>query len=516
MASDMPAGRLSLLALLGLLALMGLAGFDSIAPDKFGSRAQDPTVEGNVYNQRGPVEGALVRWKGQPNPAWSDALGHFRLAYSNGEPERLTAWKAGYFIAGADGKRKPLVLDLRPLPTVDCETYAWVDPWPNRTNKGNCANCHGEIYREWLGSGHAHSATNRHFLSLYDGTDWQGKPSVGWSLRDELPDGVGVCTACHAPTLPQGDAAYFNLSQARGLARQGVHCDYCHKIAEAGLGTIGLTHGRFGLHLLRPSEGQLFFGPLDDVDRGEDAYSPLYHDSRYCASCHEGTVLGAHVYGTYSEWLASPARQQGKQCQTCHMQPTGAMSNIAPRHGGIERDPRTLANHRFFAGSQLDMLRRAVTLSSRTERDGDRTCLTVKVAVENVGHRVPTGFVDRHLVLIVEPLDPNGLPLVMQDGPTLPQPAGRAIAGLAGRLYARLLKDYDGRSPVPFWRADEDQTEDSRLSPGQSDRVAFTLPERTSTVRVRLLHRRSWPQVAEAKAWPDNEILVFDESYEVR
>ena len=31
------------------------------------------------------------------------------------------------------------------------------------------------------------------------------------------------------------------------------------------------------------------------VDRGEDVYSPLYSQSRYCAACHEGTVFGVHV-----------------------------------------------------------------------------------------------------------------------------------------------------------------------------------------------------------------------------
>ena len=58
----------------------------------------------------------------------------------------------------------------------------------------------------------------------------------------------------------------------------------------------------------------------------DDAFSPLYRQSRYCASCHEGTVLSVHVYSTYSEWLASPARREGKQCQSCHMAPTGTLA----------------------------------------------------------------------------------------------------------------------------------------------------------------------------------------------
>ena len=43
------------------------------------------------------------------------------------------------------------------------------------------------------------------------------------------------------------------------------------------------------------------------------------------ASGHEGVVFGVHVYSTYSEWLDSPARKQGRHCQDCHMKPTGTM-----------------------------------------------------------------------------------------------------------------------------------------------------------------------------------------------
>jgi len=71
----------------------------------------------------------------------------------------------------------------------------------------------------------------------------------------------------------------------------------------------------------------------------------------------EGIVFGVHVYSTYSEWLNSPARREGKQCQTCHMAPTGTLDNLAPGKGGLPRNPWTLGNHRFFAGSQAAMLR---------------------------------------------------------------------------------------------------------------------------------------------------------------
>ena len=254
--------------------------------------------------------------------------------------------------AGFARRAVPLDVSLKRLPTTDDPAYAWIDPGPDGPEDQSCARCHAEIYKEWSAGAHSRSATGRHFRNLYEGTDWAGKPGVGWSLLDEHPTGAGVCTSCHAPAVSDDDPAQFDLREVRGVAAQGVHCDYCHKIAGLGDGKIGLTHGRFNLRLLRPSKGQVFLGPLDDATRGDDAYSPFYRDSRYCASCHEGVVFGVHVYSTYSEWRDSPAYKQGRQCQDCHMAPTGRMTNIAPGNGGVERDPATLANHVFFDGGQ--------------------------------------------------------------------------------------------------------------------------------------------------------------------
>jgi hypothetical protein len=471
-------------------------------------------ITGHVRDARGPVAGARVRIQGSSGePVATDADGFFRLVVTRPEPQRVTAAKRGYFIGGAPTGQAPLVLTLQPLPVEDCERYAWVDPTPDPRQPHNCGNCHGEIYREWAASGHARSAVNGRFRNLFDGTDHQGRAKVGWSLLADHPDGAGVCTACHAPTVTTfSDPAFADLRQVRGVARHGVHCDYCHKVADAVGDTGGLTHGRFGLELLRPREGQLFFGPLDDVDRGEDAFSGLYRQSRYCASCHEGVVFGVHVYSTYSEWLDSPVRRQGKQCQTCHMAPTARMTNVAPGHGGIERDPHTLGNHRFLAGSPGEMLRQALKVSVQFDRTAAGLRATVEVNADAVGHAVPTGFVDRNLVLLVEGQNAGGEMLPLATGPVLPAVAGPEVAAKPGRLYAKLLRDFDGRSPVPFWRARPEAT-DTRLVPGKLERVDFSFPSQVEQLRVRLLHRRFWPEVARQKGWADNEIVVWDEIF---
>lgn len=481
---------------LALVCLAGLAG-----------------LRGEVGDQRGPVAGARVRWQGEKEARLTDAHGRFDLPAGKGR--RVTAWKDGYTIAAVPADRRPLRLTLRRLPAEDHEDYAWIDPAPDRQRAGACGNCHADIYREWAAGAHARSASNRVLLNLVQGHDWQGRPSRAWSLAAEHPLGAAVCAACHAPTLRDPTLEY-DLGKAQGVDARGVHCDYCHKIVEAPTDRLGTRFGRDGLHLLRPADQELlFFGPLDDAHRpGESfAYSPLYKESRYCASCHEGVVFGVHVYGTYAEWLASPARKQGRQCQSCHMTPTGKLTNVAPGKGGIERDPLTLASH-VFPGGQADMLRRCLHLDLKLTQDGRRLRADVAVRATDVGHRVPTGFIDRNLVLVVEGRDEAGKAVELAEGPALPPAAGKALAGKPGWLYAKLLRGADGRTPAPFW-VRPGETTDTRLLPEQTDRRSFVFPVQTVQVHARLLYHRFWPDVAAAKHWPGNEIAVTEKTRRV-
>jgi hypothetical protein len=517
MASKPPSARwIALILLLGILAgtlCLFSTLFRRNQPENSDLTAD--SVSGSVRDEQGPVAEALVRVQGQREATWTDADGQFLLPRPPVTSARLTAWKPGYVIAGISADDSPRTLTLARLPRTDCEEYTWIDPVPDRDQPQTCGNCHAEIYREWSASGHAKGATNLRFLNLYDGSDWQGHHQRGWNLLADNPDGAGVCTACHAPTVSFEDPAYFDLRQAHGTAARGVHCDYCHKVADVANEQFGLTHGRFGLKLLRPAQGQLFFGPLDDVDRGEDSFAPVYRQSRYCASCHEGTVFGVPVYTTYSEWLESPAAHEGKQCQSCHMAPTGSLINFAPGKGGIPRDPSTLGNHLFFAGSQVEMLRRCVSVSVHVARKNGKVEAEIAVSAGAVGHRVPTGFVDRHLLLILDAVDPHSKPVPPESGTAvLPKLAGTSHAGHAGRLYAKQTRDYEGRQPVPFWRA-RPETVDTRLVPGQSDSSVYRFPGSADRVRVRLVYRRFWEETTKTKGWPDDTLILLDQSYSV-
>ncbi len=491
-----------------ILAIVAVAGCCRFA----GPPAADADRMGRVVDPDGPVVGATVRLQANSRITTTDADGRFRLA--SDAAAHVVAWKDGFFIGFAAPDAVPVEVKLKPLPAGDDPSYRWLDPGPDGPEGQSCARCHAEIYKEWSAGAHSRAATGRHFRNLYEGTDAAGKPGVGWSLLDEHPTGAGVCTSCHAPAVSDDDPAQFDLREVRGAAAQGVHCDYCHKIAGLGDGKLGLTHGRFNLVLKRPEKGQIFLGPLDDATRGDDAYSPFYHDSRYCASCHEGVVFGVHVYSTYSEWRDSPAFRQGKQCQDCHMKPTGRLTNIAPDNGGVERDPATLANHLFYDSSQEEMLRRCLRASVECRREADGVRATVRLSAEDSGHRVPTGFIDHHLILTVEGEDAAGKPVAVREGPRLPSATGTDLAGRAGKLYAKLLHDFDGHAPVPFWRADPNAP-DTRLEPGRPDETTYDFPLTVARVHVRVIYRRYWQEVARSKGWPDKDVAVWEEDVSV-
>jgi hypothetical protein len=467
--------------------------------------AHTSRLEGLVLTTDGlPLPAASVRVQGQARCTRTDATGRFQLPAGSG---RITATRTGYRIGWISSRQLPLRIELAPLPNNDNDDYAWIAPGPDATKSNNCANCHQEIHREWAGSAHARSATNPKLLALLSGTDGKLPPRRDWNLQAQHPDGAAVCVNCHAPTF-QDPTLEYDLRSLGEVAASGVHCDYCHKIAAAPTDKLGIRFGRDGYPLLRPRDGDLFsFGPLDDAVRpGESfAHAPFYKESRYCASCHEGIIFGVHVYGTYSEWLASPARQDGKQCQSCHMAPTGTLTNMAPGKGGIERDQRTLASH-SLAGAVPEMLRTCLKLQVEVNPEKEQTRVATLLRADNVGHRVPTGFIDRHLVLVVETWDAKGNRIAPSGGPKLDAAAGPDLAGLAGWLYAKRLHAAE-RSPVPFWVPPETMT-DTRLYPHESDRRTFTFPAAVSVVRTRLFYRRFWSETAEPFQWRDNEIVV--------
>ena len=71
------------------------------------------SVKGVVTVEGRPVAGARVRLQKTDQFAVTDENGRFRLSRTKGE--RVTAWKEGFFIAGAPLSTSPLAIALTPF-----------------------------------------------------------------------------------------------------------------------------------------------------------------------------------------------------------------------------------------------------------------------------------------------------------------------------------------------------------------------------------------------------------------
>jgi hypothetical protein len=132
----------------------------------------------------------------------------------------------------------------------------------------------------------------------------------------------------------------------------------------------------------------------------------------------------------------------------------------------------------------------------------------IEVTALRVGHRLPTGFIDRQLILVVRAFDEKGRTVGLLQGETLPASTGKWSA-LPGALFAKQLVGEAARTPVPFWLPVE-RTNDTRLSPELPERRAFVFEHGIRHVVVQLWYRRFWQEVAAARGWTDNDSLIHE------
>src|SRR5262249_18492594 len=142
-------GALCLLFLALLLVWLALGRRTAEVPLR-----EPALITGEVTSADGPLAGVRVRFKADALLATTDPAGRFRLPPGDRSPQRITAAREGYLIAGLPAAAR-LSFRLHPLPGDDFEGYAWVDPRPDPEAEGNCGNCHGPLHREWAASAHA-------------------------------------------------------------------------------------------------------------------------------------------------------------------------------------------------------------------------------------------------------------------------------------------------------------------------------------------------------------------------
>lgn len=475
-------------------------------PDSF-------TVTGIVTDGTDPVGGAIVMQAGGTEHFLTGSDGGFSLTLTRDIPGVVTivATKQGYRTRGEEFRELPegpITLPLRFVTPLDNTSYTYGQPGVGDLDADNstalCGHCHTTFVKQWRGSAHEHAAKSREVQDLFAGTAlstqdevqctavggiWRPGvlpgspgtttnkcylgPGVLPSLNTgcdavtscDLPDHssppaqFGDCANCHAPGM-DGPLGGRSLHEATGVAYDaGVHCDFCHKIADVDLSKPAGVAGR--LAILRPVDRlhpedpsspllQVMFGPLLDVPNVfmGGSLQPKFKSAELCAGCHQydqpalvpGTELaprfsaGLPVHSTYTEWLGGPFAQSNVVCQDCHMPPddTGLLSTLdvttienADTAFGFVRPSDQIRQHTFRGPlhGEPRLIEKALTLSLATSIDAGGLVVTPTVANVAAGHAIPTGEPMRSLALVVF-ADACGDNLALLSGPTLAQDAG--------------------------------------------------------------------------------------------
>ncbi|TVP93697.1 MAG: hypothetical protein EA347_00070 [Thioalkalivibrio sp.] len=524
---------LPVLLLLILLFLPGLPAW-----------AQQP-ITGVVVDDsnNAPIADARVQVQARPETTlFTDANGRFTLSVAGLPGTRFDVAAAlAYDAARAINYETAVRTGASPGDDITVRlprAPTGQDPNYRPAPSSDCRNCHSTQYDQWVTSNHARAARNVRVRDLYSGDGTVGNPlsSAGYVfINSHDPDNSGLCATCHSPNerpLDPGAVKFNEVTSTAGM--EGVTCTSCHQ--------LHIINDQVDeIHLLGNAEFFLpqgnradrhVWGPLADVGSNQmnAFYAPVFSDSRMCASCHEYVTPGTGAPGqeTYSEWLASPAADDGVSCQDCHMPPAATAGQIASQ--GPTRPASQRRDHSFpgvYSGRLGDPVELVLVIeevaASSVQVRSELTSLVL-------GHRWPTGVDPRNALLVVE-VTLDGEPLTLTEGDVLPfwasaetevAPGNGDYAGWPGRGYAKVLEGrINGEGPtvrpVPFIDA-EDLYAKTTLMPGATDigHYTFALPPDVQAgavleVHGRVLYRRAWRDWAVAKGWTEIEM---DEPWE--
>lgn len=528
-----------------------------------GFTVSEQHISGVVKDGSQTVSGATVRIQATATFTRTNHNGEFTLpAPSAAIFVPLTAFAPGFYIAGpllARPGDTNIVLTLKRHPEMDDPSYNWLSARAAPGVDSACQNCHAEPgnpfsplpYDEWIRDAHGRSATNRRFLSMYNGTDLSGErqspptrygfhkeygrfplppdsgvPYYGPGFKLDFPDSAGNCAACHLPAAAANAAYDTDPNRVHGVGTEGVACDVCHKTWAVRLDpATGLpypnTPGVLSMEFRRPGKGhQLFLGPYDDVAPGDDSFSPLQNDSRICAPCHTAQFWGVQIYNSFGEWLASPYSDPvtGQTCQDCHMPKRGATLFARADRGGLTRRSSTIFSHLMPGASDVALLENTAKLTLDVWRDGNEIRVYVAVKNDKAGHHMPTDHPARNILLVVSATGLDGKPLRMNWGEVVPPWGGEGdsaedYAGRPGRGYAKILEEmWTEISPTAAYWNPTVLREDTRIPALATDisNWGFTVPDSGGpvTVQARLIFRRAFRALQKQKGWDAPDILM--------
>ncbi len=475
-----------------------------------------------------PIPGARVTLQATAHQTNTEADGHFTLLINNGTDLVIVGAQQGYYNASVttNAPATNVNLWLEPVPLMQNSNYVVLSP-------NTCGVCHPNQLAQWQGTPMASAGSNTWVHDTYSGLGTANGTNGFVYLRDSVlaPNNPNAeCAACHQPQrwihTPFTPLQDLTLT-ADAATVHGVSCEVCHKIANVDTNKInfpGIFPGAVEFSRPTDSAHQVQYGVLGDTDyTSAGLMRPAFQPqlvAQVCAVCHQDandpdenhTYTGPISEPTYLEWLNSdysnPLSSNYASCVTCHMPPSGVtqVSSILP----LTRSTNSIRSH-TIVGTTPEFLENAVELQLAVTLNGNVLQVQVTVTNAHAGHHVPTGVTVRNVILLVEAWrDSDHLPLTHTGTQTVHalggvgDPAQGYYAGQPGKLYAFVNRDALGNSPVFFTEADS-VLFDSRLAANTADTTSysFAVPPEGGPLRVRarLIYRRAWRAIVDAKQW---------------
>ncbi|HNO80083.1 MAG TPA: multiheme c-type cytochrome [Phycisphaerae bacterium] len=483
-----------------------------------------------------PIEDALVTLQATKTNTLTNSNGEYSLPVGSGKGLAVVGARKGYFNQAvfAEAPASGVDILMETVPQDDDPGYALRPP-------NNCGGCHPNQYNEWLNTPMADAGLNTWVHDIYNGTGTPGGMGGFVYTRDSMFAGANPnseCASCHQPEA-WIDSPFIRMEGPDDIGYpstatvHGISCETCHKVANVDISKINFP-GIFAgaVTFTRPQSpiiDQVMYGVLGDTDYNaptimRTSYNPQMV-AETCAACHQDAAdpdenhsySGVISEPTYLEWKNSPygdpQAAQYATCVDCHMPPSGEIDVCAVLFPPLARDPNRIRSH-TIQGTTPAFLENSVDLAMQVNRVGNLVEVNVDLTNSMVGHHVPTGVTVRNMILLVEAWrEEDGLAFsdngtqVIHDLGGIGDPAQGYYAGLPGKFFAKHNQDINSNGPTFFTDAASIRF-DNRIPALATDSTTygFEIPGGggTAHVRARLIYRRAFRFLVDAKQWTED------------
>lgn len=281
----------------------------------------------------------------------------------------------------------------------------------------SCRECHADVWREWESSFHARAWSDANVQAAFRHFGFDRK-----------------CQSCHAPEPVYVTGLTATVALRASDPESGVNCLSCHALEGGSRVAAANTNHDAACRPVKTAS----------LTSGE-----------MCGVCHDAI---------FDDWNASRYRDEGKTCQSCHMQKS------ATRTGGVD--------HLCPGGHNDDLVKSGVRMTC--ERRDDE--LLISVTNHATGHNFPG---ERHnRILLLEMI----------------QTSADGAVELAQQAEIKGITPFRGESSAEQIRVD------------QSFQRRFPVVETAATARVRLLYKRfPWHSDREALVVHEIQYSLADE-----